>query len=92
MIKLAPLIDHVMKSLSTILLLVLSNIFMNFAWYGHLKFFAKDGSHNTALWLIILISWGLAFLSIVFKYLPTDWAFQATVAPSRLFSSRCYKR
>ena len=38
-----------------IILLTLSNIFMTFAWYGHLKF--KSG----ALWLIILISWGIAF-------------------------------
>lgn len=40
----------------TILLLTASNIFMTFAWYGHLK--------NTALplWKAILISWGIAFL------------------------------
>lgn len=37
-------------------LLFLSNIFMTFAWYGHLK------SHKqTALWLVILASWGIAF-------------------------------
>lgn len=39
----------------TILLLTASNIFMTFAWYGHLKF--KD----VALWKVILISWGIAF-------------------------------
>jgi uncharacterized protein len=39
----------------TILLLVVSNIFMTFAWYGHLK------HTSTALWKIILISWGIAF-------------------------------
>ena len=39
----------------TIILLVLSNIFMTFAWYGHLKF----KSH--ALWIVILISWAIAF-------------------------------
>jgi len=39
----------------TISLLVLSNIFMTIAWYGHLKF--KDH----ALWLVILASWGIAF-------------------------------
>ncbi|MBL7976583.1 MAG: DMT family protein [Candidatus Kapabacteria bacterium] len=41
--------------MSTILLLLASNIFMTFAWYGHLKY--KD----TALWKVILISWGIAF-------------------------------
>lgn len=38
-----------------IILLTLSNIFMTFAWYGHLKF------KGTALWIVILISWGIAF-------------------------------
>ncbi|MFP5518984.1 MAG: DMT family protein [Bdellovibrionia bacterium] len=37
-------------------LLVLSNIFMTFAWYGHLK-----NHKDTALWLVILASWGIAF-------------------------------
>jgi uncharacterized protein len=41
--------------LTTIVLLLLSNIFMTFAWYGHLKF--KD----RAIWLVILASWGIAF-------------------------------
>lgn len=39
----------------TIGLLFLSNIFMTFAWYGHLKTLK-----STALWLVILISWGIA--------------------------------
>jgi len=38
----------------TILLLILSNSFMTFAWYGHLK------DHSRPLWQIILISWGIA--------------------------------
>ena len=44
----------------TIILLSISNIFMTFAWYGHLKF--KD----VALWKVILISWGIAFLEYCF--------------------------
>ncbi len=39
----------------TIVLLVLSNFFMTFAWYGHLKY------RSSALWLAILASWGIAF-------------------------------
>ena len=39
----------------TILLLVASNIFMTFAWYGHLK------NTSLPLWKVILISWGIAF-------------------------------
>jgi uncharacterized protein (DUF486 family) len=39
----------------TIALLVASNIFMTFAWYGHLK------HTDVPLWKVILISWGIAF-------------------------------
>jgi uncharacterized protein (DUF486 family) len=39
----------------TILLLIASNVFMTFAWYGHLKY------QKTALWTAILVSWGIAF-------------------------------
>jgi uncharacterized protein (DUF486 family) len=42
--------------MSTIVLLTLSNVFMTFAWYGHLKFF-----HDKPLWVTILLSWGIAF-------------------------------
>src|SRR5690349_7566622 len=42
-------------TLKTIGLLTLSNIFMTFAWYGHLKYKA------TPLYLAILVSWGIAF-------------------------------
>ncbi len=41
--------------MKTILLLVASNIFMTFAWYGHLK------QTEISLWKAILISWGIAF-------------------------------
>jgi uncharacterized protein (DUF486 family) len=44
-----------------IALLAISNIFMTFAWYGHLKF--KDH----ALWLVILASWGIAFFEYCFQ-------------------------
>ena len=40
----------------TILLLFFSNIFMTFAWYGHLKYL-----HSRPLWAVVLISWGIAF-------------------------------
>jgi uncharacterized protein len=40
--------------LTPILLLIASNVFMTFAWYGHLRF------KTSALWLAILVSWGIA--------------------------------
>jgi len=49
-----------MKSLYTILLLVLSNIFMTFAWYGHLKFKDMHWFSSLGLPAIVLISWGIA--------------------------------
>ena len=44
-----------------ILLLTISNIFMTFAWYGHLKY------KNTALWIVVLVSWSIAFLEYCFQ-------------------------
>lgn len=38
-----------------ILFLLLSNVFMTFAWYGHLRY------QSSALWLAVLASWGIAF-------------------------------
>jgi uncharacterized protein (DUF486 family) len=46
--------------MSTILLLCASNIFMTFAWYGHLKYF-----HGKPLWIAVLVSWGIAFFEYV---------------------------
>lgn len=44
----------------TILLLTVSNVFMTFAWYGHLK------NTGIPLWKAILISWGIAFFEYCF--------------------------
>jgi uncharacterized protein len=41
--------------MSTVVLLTFSNIFMTFAWYGHLKY-----GHDWPLWKAILVSWGIA--------------------------------
>jgi len=49
------------RGLATILLLVLSNVFMTLAWYGHLKFKELKWFENLGLIAIIFISWGLAF-------------------------------
>lgn len=49
-----------MKGLYTILLLVVSNIFMTIAWYGHLKFQNYSWFSRLGLPAIVLISWGVA--------------------------------
>ena len=51
-----------MKIVPIVLLLTISNVFMTFAWYGHLK------NHRSApLWLAILASWGIAFFEYCFQ-------------------------
>lgn len=49
------------KYFAPIMLLTVSNIFMTFAWYGHLK------HKSAALWTVILISWGIAFFEYCFQ-------------------------
>ena len=50
-----------LKYISPIILLIISNVFMTFAWYGHLKF------KSTALWTVIIVSWLIAFLEYCFQ-------------------------
>lgn len=49
------------RILIPLILLTISNVFMTFAWYGHLKF------KSSALWLVILVSWGIALLEYCFQ-------------------------
>ncbi|HEU4606935.1 MAG TPA: DMT family protein [Chitinophagaceae bacterium] len=53
----------------TILLLIASNIFMTFAWYGHLK------QKGLPLWKAILISWGIAFFEYCLMVPANRWGF-----------------
>ncbi|MGH8014582.1 MAG: DMT family protein [Candidatus Zixiibacteriota bacterium] len=45
----------------TVGLLVISNVFMTFAWYGHLK------HKSSPLWIAVLVSWSIAFLEYCFQ-------------------------
>lgn len=56
---------NTLRGLFTVGMLILSNTFMTFAWYGHLKFKEMKWSANLPLIAIILLSWGIAF----FEYL-----------------------
>jgi uncharacterized protein len=49
------------RGIYSIALLTLSNVFMTFAWYGHLKFRSIKGLADWPLFLVILLSWGIAF-------------------------------
>jgi len=48
-------------------LLTCSNVFMTFAWYGHLKF------RNKPIWLVIFASWGIAFFEYVLQVPANRW-------------------
>lgn len=56
-----------MKIFLTIALLVLSNIFMTFAWYGHLKLKEYSWFQTLPLVVVILISWGIALFEYFFQ-------------------------
>ncbi len=56
-----------MKAFLTILLLVLSNSFMVFAWYGHLKFVQWPWFQKLGLIAIIFVSWGIALFEYMFQ-------------------------
>lgn len=47
--------------MKTIALLAVSNVFMTFAWYGHLRY------KESALWKVILVSWCIAFAEYCFQ-------------------------
>ena len=50
-----------LRAVMPIVLLFISNIFMTFAWYGHLKF------KNAALWIVVFVSWGIALFEYCFQ-------------------------
>ncbi|TAF75445.1 MAG: hypothetical protein EAZ53_06055 [Bacteroidetes bacterium] len=54
-----------MKGIYTILLLTVSNIFMNLSWYGHLQFKKWGWFESSGFFVIVLLSWGLAFFEYV---------------------------
>ncbi|HEY3357830.1 MAG TPA: DMT family protein [Polyangia bacterium] len=63
--------------MKTVVLLTISNIFMTIAWYGHLKH--KD----RALWIVILASWGIAFVEYCFQ-VPANRIGHATFSAAQL--------
>ncbi len=57
-----------MNAFLTILLLVIANVFMTFAWYGHIKLQQlKVIGDNTPLYAVILLSWGIALAEYCFQ-------------------------
>jgi hypothetical protein len=59
----------------TVLLLILSNTFMTFAWYGHLK------HRDWPLWLAIVSSWGIAFFEYCLAVPANRWGYGRFTLP-----------
>ena len=59
--------EFAQSRLLPILLLTVSNVFMTFAWYGHLKF------KQSPLWLVVLVSWGIAFFEYCLMVPANRW-------------------
>jgi len=66
-----------MAMIAPILLLVASNVFMTFAWYGHLKV------EHRPIWLLILVSWGIAFFEYCLA-VPANRIGRAVYSPAEL--------
>lgn len=73
-----------MKGLITIGLLVLSNTFMTFAWYGHLKFGEIKSLSKLGLFVIIFISWGIALFEYCFQVPANRIGFRGNGGPFSL--------
>lgn len=73
-----------MKAITTIVFLIISNTFMTFAWYGHLKFKEMEWGKNLGLFTIILISWGMAFFEYLFQVPANRIGFRGNDGPFNL--------
>lgn len=73
-----------MKSVITIVLLLLSNIFMTLAWYGHLKFKEYKLFEHSGLLTLIFISWGLALFEYFFQVPANKIGFEGNGGPFSL--------
>jgi len=65
------------KAMLPILLLTISNVFMTFAWYGHLKY------KSSPLWIAIIVSWLIAFAEYCFQ-VPANRIGHATFTAAQL--------
>ncbi len=70
--------------ITTVALLVISNVFMTFAWYGHLKLQTAGISANWPLYAVILFSWGIALLEYCFQVPANRIGFEGNGGPFSL--------
>lgn len=68
-------------ALITLCLLVVSNVFMTFAWYGHLKLNSAGVTTSWPLYAVILLSWGIALLEYCFQVPANRMGFEGNGGP-----------
>lgn len=73
------------EGLMAVGMLIVSNIFMTVAWYGHLKLHSAGISKNWPLFVVILASWGMAFLEYCFMVPANRIGFRDNGGPFSLF-------
>lgn len=76
--------SFISPAILTIVLLVVSNIFMTFAWYGHLKLGQAGISTNWPLFAVILFSWGIALLEYCCQVPANRMGFEGNGGPYSL--------
>ncbi len=72
----------------TVLLLVFSNIFMTIAWYGHLRMKEFSWFGSLSIFVIILISWGIAFFEYIFQVPANKIGYAENGGPFNLWQLR----
>lgn len=73
-----------MRAVITIVLLIISNVFMTFAWYGHLKLQETKIVSNWPLYGVILLSWGIALFEYCFQVPANRMGFRENGGPFSL--------
>lgn len=73
-----------MKGIYTVLLLLGANLFMTLAWYGHLRWFGEKKWLNVGLFLVVVISWGMAFFEYYLQVPANRMGYQGNGGPYSL--------
>lgn len=73
------------KGIFTIVFLIISNVFMTLAWYGHLKLEELGWLKKSGIFTIILLSWGLALFEYMFQVPANKAGFVDNGGPFTLF-------
>lgn len=72
------------SAILTIVFLIISNVFMTFAWYGHLKLSDSGISKDWPLFAVILFSWGIALFEYCFQVPANRIGFEGNGGPFSL--------